>query len=243
MQPPQSSSTSPDRGGDDSANSVYFTARCNQMLTDVLAKARQGRLNPTWRTELVSAPTSAHYGDLDGLAVREIIEMSPELWEPGKASNWRAALDSWFSASRAVLAAGFTDTMRQHSSLLAGSERTLSVVLGAALPADFDNPDRASIAWGFIGGNHVHRLDDTRSKAISNYVQARDWLTAGYLAGLAAGGLEAPDWRRWLRTQAAGWQGGELAVRRVEIETTSGAPHYFDQLPGYWNPGVNSHHK
>ncbi|MGD9622176.1 MAG: hypothetical protein AB7G47_19310 [Mycolicibacterium sp.] len=238
--PPQSFPGGPDRGGEHSAEAVYFKIQCNQILTDALTKARVGQLSTMWRAELspATSPASA-YQDLGALAVREIIEMPTAPWEPaGQARDWRDALDSWFSASRSVLTARFTDAMHQHGSLLSLNERSLGHLLAAAVPADFDDPDRASTAWDAIGGEHVQRLDNTRHMTITNYVQARDWLTASYLAGLSAGGLDAPNWREWLRARAADWQGSALAVRRVEIETASVAAHYFDQLPAYWNPSA-----
>lgn len=229
----------PDRGGDRSPSAVYFNSQCNTFLKDVLDKARVGTLNPGWRGELsMPAVASGNYSDAAALAVQELNEMEPALWEPSRAPHWRAALDAWFVASRTVLGATFTRFM---GSQLHGVE-TADLLLAhqvTVLSADQiseTTDDAQRTYWSVVGGDAQLMADRTRRRSEQNYVHMRDWLTASYLGGLAAGGTPGPDWREWLRTRAEGWSDETgLSVRRVHIETNGAlGNHPFDRLPDYW---------
>jgi hypothetical protein len=66
----------------------------------VLDDARHERLGRDWRSGITveerRPATSTVYTDGDRLAVEWIQLMPPAKWEPGHATDWREAVDSWF---------------------------------------------------------------------------------------------------------------------------------------------------
>lgn len=196
------------------------------LLRKVLKKARVGQLSPRWRETEVPPRSDAHE-----VMTRELAQLAPAPWEPSQAKSWRHALDAWFVASISIETKTFTDevaaAVRQVGLALQMLPGWVSVLDPATIAAD-------SSPWNMIGGETPRQIDEILSMAQERYIIERDWLCAGYLAGLAAGGTPGPNWRDWLLSRAEKWS-SPAAQRRVEVEVDKSVPsHPLEQLPPYW---------
>ena len=179
------------------------------LLSDVLRRARQGKLAPTWRDNLlpeaVPHPPSARQAVT---ATVQALQASPRaLWEPwASQGDWRRALESWYAASLAI-----HDEDDLHHARWRATEPDLPGTPPTGDPAITIETNAAEAQ---------HEL-----MRAANQRRHRDTTTAWYLAGLAAGG-DIIDWQRWYlarsgRTaEAPGW--------------TANYPDWLQQLPIYW---------
>jgi hypothetical protein len=204
---------------------LSFRLYYGEVLRQALQRARDGLLDPQWRENV--AHSSALSGpDPSGVyasVVTAINEMRTAAWEPGNSPGWRAALDSWYNDSRAALAAHRTITLAQHATL---------TELGASMSA------AARLAtWQAVGDTiaQISRTDavndDTARKSLSTFIVQRDKLTASYMAGLAAGGVEV-DWRTWFEDRINAWD-NSVAADGARLVLRQGNS-YLERLPPYW---------
>jgi len=225
-----------------SPGSTYYSSASTWMLRRVLDKARTGRLSPQWREEetaTLNPPPGQALSDAHRILIQEIAELEPAPWEPGRAATWREALNAWFVASLLIEATQFANSMNLTVRQVASFTRMLPTQVRTLQPADIRIPAPAgdTNAWSFIAGEHQHSLDNAVRDTGSGYICARDWLSASYLAGLAAGGTPGPDWRDWLTARSEQWVDCPDAVQRVKAELMSPAgTHTLENLPQYWLP-------
>ena len=225
---------SPDRP--ESPGQIFHSMTLDSVLQDVLEQARIGTLDPAWRQHPpgLTAP-GGQLTDAQRLVVQEVGDRPVALWEPGVADHWRKALDAWFAAAMSIEDRSFANRMALNLKRSKPAELLqvqIAMVQPERIAAESTVPDQL---WELIGGGGRHRSDETLYSTLAVHISRRDWLCAGWLAGLAAGGTPGPDWRTWLTERAGQWKAPAPFSRRVEIEVRTRS-HYLDQLPAYWNP-------
>jgi hypothetical protein len=158
------------------ARSMYVTSR-HMLLGEVLRRARAGTLDQDWREHLTTyfprlARAAGHHV---ALVERELIEPSPQPWEPYVAGgHWREALDAWYSDTLALE----TYYEAEH---FAGPPRP---------PSDSES-GVDWLAWYASGQQQqIAAADHSRQ----NQQRNRDRFGASYRAGLAAGGIDITGW-------------------------------------------------
>lgn len=218
-----------------SIGGVYLNAVSLALLDKALEQARSGRLTPTWRDELqppaTGMPAGAVFNDAGKLAVEEVRQMPYAAWEPGHSPGWREALEAWYIDSRSVLTQGYTNTTRQMAATISSLDKVVSQSVRRAGTGGSESVDMmlASMA------SSEDAADRLRVSHACLYIQARDRLTASYLAGLVAGGDDV-DWIGWFKQRVARWPSEAAAgTRRAQIEL--GGPIFsqlMQRLPTYW---------
>lgn len=220
------------------AGAVY-SSHYTGVLKRVLEAARAGSLPADWRAHIPRPSgifnTSPRFQEAGVVAIQQLGDMEPQPWEPGQASDWRQALDAWFASSRFLLAVEHTGLIELQLRTVRTSERSL----GSQLPnvdVTAGEPDPKAPPWNIVAGEFLHNADRTLRGSIDNYIVLRDWLTASYLGGLAAGGSPHVDWRQWLTSRVDEWTDASGMYRnRVRSETMIPAgSHPIDKLPTYW---------
>lgn len=211
-----------DPGGD--LRSHYYVAAKTRYLTQILKKAREGWLSINWRDELTPITTemsiSATLIEVDALAVADIQSLPAADWEPFQA-DWRAALESWYVAARTIVSENYINSFRGFFDQIADGDRLiLSFARNGRLAESITET--------------VTPLDDKRDSNRANYemmyVTDRTRLTASFLAGLAAGGLDI-DWRSWYSSQIESWPDDNTYRLIANLALTN--PD-FGRLPEYW---------
>lgn len=184
-------STGPDRGGPTSPGAVVYNSQYRGILKSALERARAGILTADWRCHLPEPAgiftTSERFRDANTMAAQALNDMALQPWEPGQASNWRVALDSWFAAARHTLACEYTAFAQTQLRTLMDGERALSTLTSHIGIPGFVL-DAAQRPWNLIAGDVITTGDRVLRDQMATYVIQRDWLTASYLAGLTAGG-------------------------------------------------------
>lgn len=177
------------------------------LLGDVLRQARQGKLSPNWRDNL--ADSALHPLSRQALLeAARVLRSSPRApWEPWVAQgDWRRALESWFSASLALLD---EDDLR-HARLRA---------------TEPDLPGTPPTGDPTITTESTAAEMEQEQLRVAAQRRHRDSTTAWYLAGLAAGG-DLIDWQRWYLARTG---------RTAEApQWTANFPDWLQQLPTYW---------
>lgn len=219
----------------DSTIEFTYAIEYNRVRINALEQARAGTLTRGWRTELpkrAEEPGTPIAEALDRV-VQAITDMPPEAWEPGCAADWRRALDAWYAASQEALVWRFTNYLDGHAQVLRSTTEYLDSQMPRVEPQnpDGDNP------WAGVAGKYQLARDSELFFATANYVQERDWVTASYLAGLTAGGVEGIDWREWLVERAQHWYDDKRFANQVHRESkTPRGRHRLDMpLPAYWS--------
>lgn len=70
---------------------------------------------------------------------------------------------------------------------------------------------------------------------VSQAAMDRDLATASYRAGLAAGGLDVPDWYGWLNDRVYSWPDKMRRDDQIDLMTLEpGYRESIEQLPAYW---------
>lgn len=202
----------------------YYLGAKTRHLSHVLLRARHGQLSPDWREHLVSgsarwAPDSPS-ANAEAIAIAELQNRPVELWEPHQAS-WRQSLDSWYIAARANACEGHINMERQQLQQISIGER----LVGAY---------RKNNRLGAVLLSQVAPLDEQRDRSRQLYervyITERTSLTASYLAGLAAGGLDI-DWQTWYLGEIEKWAKDHPGRSRCNSEAQSRS---FERLPEYW---------
>jgi hypothetical protein len=190
----------------------------------VLDQARAGDLDPGWRDTL--APPAAA-DERAAQAVSDLRTLSVAAWEPGVASDWRAALDAWYLVRREIIDAAadlYAATQReQRAGLRRVREATMNTGprIRNALLAQLDSGDR--------GLNAVTAMHQTL------LCTERDYIGAWYRAGLAAGG-EPVDWVGWYSHRLRRRRVGRLASALEGLGVRPGAT-----VAGYGAHGFGGH--
>ena len=209
---------------DETLGQLNFRLYFGEVLREALQRARDGLLEPQWRDNVAAGSRLSHLQSNDPYGVfvpvvTAINEMPRAAWEPGHSPGWRAALDSWFDASRAALAEDRNIKLEQHA------KNTNLGMIAARVAAPSAHAALTQIA------NTDAQKDDLARKSLSMFIIERDKLTASYGAGLAAGG-EAVDWRTWLEDRIATWDNESAAnVARITLQQQNS---YLQRLPAYW---------
>lgn len=232
-------STGPDRGGPTSPGAVVYNSQYTGILKSALERARAGILAADWRRHLPEPTgiftTSERFRDANTMVAQALNDMALQPWEPGQASNWRVALDSWFAAARHTLACEYTAFAQTQLRTLMDGERALSTLTShIGIPGSV--LDAAQRPWNLIAGDVITTGDRVLRERMATYVIQRDWLTASYLAGLTAGGTPVLDWRGWITTRACDWTDTSAQLlQRVDTETrVPRGQHPIETLPHYW---------
>jgi hypothetical protein len=114
--------THPPPDASKSLGQLSFRLYLGEVLRQSLQQARDGVLGPQWRENVATSSrlsglrSNDPYGILLPI-VTAINEMPRAAWEPGHSPGWRAAVDSWFAASRAALAEHRNITLEQHAQI------------------------------------------------------------------------------------------------------------------------------
>lgn len=222
---------SPNAEFDNELSGLGFNGTRYNQLRMVLQRARDGTLAPDWRDHLVAyydgaGPQTQVQSDAEATALTELRHMPPAPWEPGEAPNWKVALDSWYATARNLHGEYFVNHMEQMSKQITLGEKIVRVSAdGNVLTQDF-------VVNMVANGDRMR--DKGRRLHTHQYIVERTRLTAYYLAGLAAGGLDV-DWMSWYRAEAATWPDDQPDRARVEQGLTR-APFrsVMQKLPGYW---------
>lgn len=218
---------------------TVYSGHYTSVLKRVLDRARAGLLPADWRAHIPPPAgicnSSQRFQEAGAVAVQHLGDMDPQLWEPGQACDWRQALDAWFAASRSLLAGEHTGLIELQLRTVRVSERSLGSQV-AQVDLGIGEPDPKSQPWSTVAGEFQHNLDRTLRSSIDTYIVLRDWLTASYIGGLAAGGATHLDWRQWLTARADEWTDASGMFRtRVHHETqVLAGSHPIDKLPTYW---------
>lgn len=210
---------------------IGFSAGKYTRLRTVLQQARDGVLAADWRDHLVTHydgtdPRVQVQADAEFTALSALQNMPPAPWEPGEASNWKAALDSWYVTARNLHGEYFLSNMEQMCRQLAVGEKILR------LPAETGGLNQDYVIATVADADRMR--DKGRRLHTHQYIVERTRLTAYYLAGLAAGGLDV-DWVSWYRAEAETWPDDLPDRARVEQGLTR-APFraVMQKLPAYW---------
>lgn len=207
-------------------------------MDDVLERARLGTLSVAWREELQLPGGVAHteggiFGDAEVLVMNQIRERPYAAWEPGHARGWRDALMAWYVDSRTLVTQRYVDVTRQHvdrlqleMGLLFSGQRVSTLPGGEGF-------------WARLG--EQTRIKDQMSDRSCRmqadlFTQARDRLTASYMAGLAAGGDDV-DWLSWFEEQVSHWSAEMPGTSRAKLELGNGRKSFhawMQRLPEYW---------
>lgn len=178
------------------------------LLGDVLRQARQGKLPQDWRNDLLETASLHPLSRPALLEAARALQASPRApWEPWVAGgDWRRALESWFSASLALLD---EDDLR-HARLRA---------------TEPDLPGTPPTGDPTITTESTAAEMEQEQLRVAAQRRHRDSTTAWYLAGLAAGG-DLIDWQRWYLARTG---------RTPESpQWTANFPEWLQQLPAYW---------
>jgi hypothetical protein len=210
---------------------VHWTTARTGLLQSVLVKARAGQLETGWRAALehperISTPEQRRL-DTDKVALQEIKELTIARWEPGVATSWRQALDSWFYAIREVV----MESMMLWEEMDRVTRQARHRLLMSSLGSDLDH-FYTDLVDKII--SREPEFDDGAYGAISRGVIERDRITASYLAGRAAGG-EDTDWVNWFRSRISRWRKSDPAAQWHAAAINR--PEYrakLQQLPTYW---------
>lgn len=218
--------------GENFMAAVQFSALRNKMLSEALNLARHGRLAVNWRDTLaVPIPQGWARSQLqagaEATAIEALRQMPKEPWEPGGSVDWRSALGSWYGQARQVLTDDHLHSCRSHLEQLRLTESVIGYKVAKApaievLTAEVLDPERRRTQQ-FA---EIQILFDAK----------RDRLTAEYLGGLAAGGLEV-DWLSWYKARIDSWP-PDHAITSAARALVNGPtfPMMAQQLPPYWNP-------
>ncbi|SHS72534.1 Helix-turn-helix [Mycobacteroides abscessus subsp. abscessus] len=202
----------------------YYTAAKTRYLDRILKRAREGSLPIAWRDELVPI-TEESWGsstlvEVDALAVADIQSLPVAAWEPFQA-EWRPALESWYVAARTIVSENYINTIRDFLDQIIDGDRLVAIFAREGRLVE-------EITEG-IAPLDVRR-DSNRTNYEMMYVVDRTRLTASYLAGLAAGGLDI-DWRSWYSSQIESWPDDRSYKLSARLTLTN--PD-FGRLPEYW---------
>lgn len=211
---------------------THWATMRSVLMRQVLIDARSGRLRQGWRNTLslpepLAQTSEQRYLDGENLALSEVRELPVALWEPGAASSWREALDSWFQAMRDLL--WQASTLRSEMDQVTRQLRHQS--LRSALGDRWGGRNDYGLIDQMISTDPI--FDDGAVAVIANSVVDRDRMTAWYLAGRAAGGDDVA-WVEWFHERIAKWRNPTAA--EWEIASMS-QPKYRDELqklPRYW---------
>lgn len=202
----------------------YYMAAKTRYLAQILKRARDGSLSINWRDELAPVTaeswSSATLVEVDALAVADIQSLPVADWEPLQAA-WRPALESWYVAARTIASENYINSVRDFLDQIADGDR---------LVATFARDCRLSEALTETIAPLDNKRDGNRVNYEMMYVVDRTRLTASYLAGLAAGGLDI-DWRSWYSSQFESWpqeRSYQLNAQLTLMNTD------FERLPAYW---------
>lgn len=215
---------------------TYFNALSASLIEDILGRARNGTLTVTWRDE-VCLPIGAGghtggavYSDAEQLALHAIREMPSAAWEPGRGLGWREALSAWYVDSRNVAMQRYSGATRQ----LLDREELAVKSLAGILRVRSVAPGGQQLWDRVVLDNNAEMNDRSRILQANLFIQARDRLTASYLAGLAAGGDDV-DWQAWFTKRVSTWPADSPATRRARVELAG--PSFctsMQRLPQYW---------
>lgn len=211
----------------DSLGQLSFRLYYGEVLRQALQQARDGVLHPQWRENVGSSSRLSGLQHSDPYGVRlsvvtAINEMPRAAWEPGHSPDWRAALNSWFDASRAALAEHRKTVLDQHATMTQSS-MTARVRLTAPTAGD---------ALTKITELDVQN-DGLARQSLATFITQRDTLTASYGAGLSAGG-EDVDWRTWLEGRIDTWDTDNSLAAEGARAMVRQQPSYLERLPTYW---------
>lgn len=202
----------------------FYRGAKTRHLAQILLQARHGLLSPDWRDHLSSyaarwAPESAN-ASAEAVAIAELQSRPIEPWEPHQAP-WRQALDSWYLAARENAAEEYANMVRHHLEQVATGEHLARV---------YSHNNRL----GVVILNSVAPLDIQRDRSREMnerlYLANRTKLTALYLAGLSAGGLDV-DWKTWYLGEVEKWPEGHPGRPRHLLEARN---PLAASLPEYW---------
>jgi hypothetical protein len=200
----------------------------------LLEQARDGSLSTTWRDDLPRSNVALGSGAVVEAfenAVKEIRQMPYAAWEPEHAPDWRTALDVWYIDSRGLLTHSYAGNTHRLTANMFTNDDVVSHGVRSRAPAD----ESTSVVRLLTSAMSIDdTADQARNRLGQRYTQTRDWLTAAYLAGLAAGGQDT-DWIEWFKTRVAQWPPDEPATRRAKTELNH--PTFrekLERLPTYW---------
>jgi hypothetical protein len=221
---------------------LHFETERTRLLGAILHKARFGQLAADWRSVLTAPDrpggTATLYTDGDRLAVEAIRMMDPAKWEPGNTSGWRAALQSWYVDSLAVVDDSANAMTRSTSLMRARAKRTRKAVGDRPELAGETKQPSPSPGYAKLDKT-LDSMDNSIDGVIRTYElirrRARDRIKAEYRAGLAAGGDQPEvDWLEWLANEIRTWPNDE-AIKSGLAEISK--PNFREQLeylPSYW---------
>lgn len=218
--------------GEDFMAAAQFNALRNKMLSDALNLARHGHLAAGWRDTL-TAPIpqgwarSPIQAGAEATAIEALRQMPIAPWEPGSDSDWRTALGSWYGQARQVLTDTHLESCRSHLEQQRLAESVIGYKVAKAptaevLAAEVLDPENRRM-------QHFAEIQ-------SHFVAKRDRLTAEYLGGLAAGGLDV-DWLGWYKARIDTWAPDHVITTAARALVNGPTfPAMAQQLPSYWNP-------
>jgi hypothetical protein len=214
--------------------SIYFEYVLIWLRLRVLEQARDGGLSPTWRDDLPPSNLALGSGavvEAVEMAVKEIRQMPYAAWEPEHAPDWRTALDAWYIDSRGLLTHSYAGNSHRLTANMFTNDDVVSYGVRSRAPTD----ESASVVRLLTCAMSIDETaDQARNRLGQSYTQTRDWLTAAYLAGLAAGGQDT-DWIEWFKTRVAQWPPDEPATRGAKTELNHPAfREKLERLPTYW---------
>lgn len=211
--------------------SLMFESARIGLLSDALARARTGSLEPDWRGRIVISgrPSYQPYQDAMDVAVQTVLMSDRAGWEPGVAGDWRKALDAWYCACLVNLNDALDVQLEQRkSSRRARFGSLISAHQLTLLTADQRQAHVDSLL------SYDPTFDSAAATSIGAEVRDRDRLHAWYRASLAVGG-DANDWMGWYRRRIAGWVNREVAaVAEAELDKPEFREQMEAPLPGYW---------
>jgi hypothetical protein len=214
--------------------SICFDSVLIWLHLRVLEQARDGSLSPTWRDDLPPSNVARGSGavvEAVEMAVKEIRQMPYAAWEPEHAPDWRTALDAWYIDSRGLLTHSYAGNAHRLIASMFTNDDVVSHGVRSRPPTD----EPTSLVRLLTSAMSIDdTADQARNRLGQRYTQTRDWLTASYLAGLAAGGQDT-DWIDWFKTRVSRWPPDEPGTRRAKTELNR--PTFrekLERLPTYW---------
>lgn len=221
-------------GPNDKVSGIYFGLSMSERMLKVLDAARMGSLAASWRDDLqLRQQQSGAVSDAERLAVEEIRMLPVEPWEPGHATSWRQALNTWYAASRKHLADQTAAHMRIMADQVSSGHRIFTTALAVSRVTG-DDRTLDQLNGPLAAADQTG--DRSRGTREELYIQARDRLTASYLAGLASQGEAGDiDWMQWFKNRVASWTTNYVDTRRADIEINSTSfRSLMERLPQYW---------